>query len=399
MSSMKKQHYFIIELLLLFVGFTSCSNDEEYNEGQTTKVIESNVSFDANGGTGFIRLESSVSFTVTCKDSWCKAVDKGNNLIEVTVASSQESESRTALVVISTADKEYINVPVTQEGCFFTVDKSVIGFNNQAGTKSVRVNSNKSIRANAEGDWLSATVNGETLMITVKENPGNSLRSSRVILECENHKDTVLVNQGEIDDLLGKYQFTGTDIAKMGADDSIAIEIDWIAMALGSKVYKFSPFTVDFRKQSDNSYSLIVQYPFYMLDQLGMPTDFYYFEFDIPIVVNEEDLSFTIISGNYIGIFDSPSDNSKYSMFTATGVFQKSISYLSNSSLTFQYQNLDGKIQAIYKSNGDINGENLDTLFLLAAQGANKSLITSMSEARTAGLWGYVHEPRFVKME
>ena len=361
------------------------------------KVTESNVMFDANGGTGFIKLESSVPFTVTCRDSWCKATVSNNNLIEVTVASSQESESRTALVVISTSD-DYINVPVTQEGCAFTIEKRVVGFDNQAGTKSVRINTGQPVSAKTEGDWVTAFLNGDKLNITVKENTEKKLRSSHVILECENYKDTILVNQGEIGNLLGKYQLTGTDIAKMSQTDSSEIVIDWINLTVTGKLVEYQPYVVEFKK-TVNSYSLIVQNLYIFPDEMSLPTKPLYWEWDIPIIVNEEDLSFTIVSGNHIGIFDQSSINSsaqKYSMFTAIGIFQQSWNLTSSHSMTFQFQNLGGKTQALYQSNRDINGKNPDTFYFMAAIPAT---ITNLADAKQGGWWGYVHEPRFVKME
>ncbi|MBO5601489.1 MAG: BACON domain-containing protein [Prevotella sp.] len=387
----------IICFSVFLLALVCCTDNHEDDGISMLKVTESNVMFDANGGTGFIKLESSVPFTVTCRDSWCKATVSNNNLIEVTVASSQESESRTALVVISTSD-DYINVPVTQEGCAFTIEKRVVGFDNQAGTKSVRINTGQPVSAKTEGDWVTAFLNGDKLNITVKENTEKKLRSSHVILECENYKDTILVNQGEIGNLLGKYQLTGTDIAKMSQTDSSEIVIDWINLTVTGKLVEYQPYVVEFKK-TVNSYSLIVQNLYIFPDEMSLPTKPLYWEWDIPIIVNEEDLSFTIVSGNHIGIFDQSSINSsaqKYSMFTAIGIFQQSWNLTSSHSMTFQFQNLGGKTQALYQSNRDINGKNPDTFYFMAAIPAT---ITNLADAKQGGWWGYVHEPRFVKME
>lgn len=109
-----KKYVSILLAFLLWAGFAGCSDDENAPDARLLKVTESEVTFDFEGGTGYIRFVSELPVQASSTGDWCH-VSVGGKEVTVTVDMNNRAESRSAQVIIK-AGAEETAVPVYQAG-------------------------------------------------------------------------------------------------------------------------------------------------------------------------------------------------------------------------------------------------------------------------------------------
>lgn len=202
----------IYSFLLLCAGviaFSSCSDDTDnpYDTPATITIVKSNVSFEARGGEGVIQFTSTSTPTVTSTKSWCEAKVVADSVI-VTVPQNNTISDRSAMVTISTG-KDSVNVPVTQFGAFVQVgDGSGIGVTtDEAFTQKYSIDSNVDIQLESAPDWVTATIEGDSLNVSLEPNNTGSLRSGYLNFRANDFTYSVKVVQADFDkDIAGSYR-------------------------------------------------------------------------------------------------------------------------------------------------------------------------------------------------
>lgn len=159
---MKKITY--IFTLIFCALIASCSDDE--NGMSALKVTNSDVTFEATGGTGVIQVEAIDPIEATSNKEWCTVSTEGNT-IRVAVSGNVDLLGRTALVTITSGESKTM-IAVAQNG---VTEKSETGhtFSYEGGSVSLPLSSLEDctvmIPAEAQS-WLSYKIDEGSKAIT-----------------------------------------------------------------------------------------------------------------------------------------------------------------------------------------------------------------------------------------
>lgn len=209
--------YSLLILAASAIAFTSCSddNDNPYDTPTTISVTKSNVTFEARGGQGSIVFVSTATPKVTTTKEWCVAQVAGDSVI-VTVPQNNTISDRSALVTIHNGT-DSVNVPVTQFGAFVQVgDGSGIGITtDEAFSSKYLIDSNVDIHLVSMPDWVSASIDGDSLTVNAEPNNTGNLRLGYINFAANDFTYSVKVVQADFDkDIAGSYRL----YYKMSAD-------------------------------------------------------------------------------------------------------------------------------------------------------------------------------------
>lgn len=188
-------------LCILFVG---CSDDDNNAGVQSLKVVSSEASFDCNGGTGSIRVQSSMPITATSTEEWCEVSAK-ENVVSMTILPNLLIGSRTAIVIIRAGEEE-TKVPVYQLGDIFDTTLKNADFTAKGGELTFRVNSNWDVSfEEVDETWITCTYSAEDEQVTVKAVPlteGGKFRANTIKVKSGTHEIPVTFTQVN---MAGKY--------------------------------------------------------------------------------------------------------------------------------------------------------------------------------------------------
>ena len=190
----------IIYIMALFAAFliTSCEN-ESYRAFTETQVDieESNVTFQAIGGTGTIVVASTEqSFTATSDQTWCTLSTSGNT-VTVTVPENFSQSGRGALVTIRSGEKTNY-VPVYQHAMYIELDSyDAVNFSGGGGSVSLGFECPLPVSVVSDIDWITGRVSGNNLILTATENPNFwGGRSARIKIVAGDVSTQLDVTQG-----------------------------------------------------------------------------------------------------------------------------------------------------------------------------------------------------------
>jgi len=155
-------HLFILLILLFIVG---CSDDDD--EGIKLSIVKSEVTFDANAGTGYIQVSSAKGAITASSDmSWC-TVEVSGDKVTVKVLQNETISGRTALISIM-SENELVQVPATQSGSIFAADGVGSGMtvSFDGGDKTITVNSVLPIQISTNDNWIQYHIDGDQITFT-----------------------------------------------------------------------------------------------------------------------------------------------------------------------------------------------------------------------------------------
>lgn len=251
---------------MLIIVATSCSDDSQVISEQTLKVLTSDLDFTADGGTGTITLSSESRITsATSSDSWCAVSLTDANTVTVKVSSYSELPSRVATITIKDAVGSEVHVAATQTGFVLSVDGDRIVVGDDEGSTSVSITHTSPVTLESSADWLTASISGKTITVNCTENSTGNVRSAYIYAISGSAKDSVLVVQGERDDLLGEYYYAGYNTST------------------SSLQYINAVITAD----GD-----------------GIAVTFPDFDWTLPVTYDADNLSFRVTGGAYMGTYD-----------------------------------------------------------------------------------------------
>ena len=106
--------------LAAVVGFAACQKDEfvYVPEQPQVEVTESDILFDANGGTGSVTIKAKGSVTATCKSEWCSVAVSGNT-ITATAKPNTGLKGRSAQILV-TCNGQVTKLTAQQTGMGFS---------------------------------------------------------------------------------------------------------------------------------------------------------------------------------------------------------------------------------------------------------------------------------------
>lgn len=188
-------------LCILFVG---CSDDDSTAGVQSLKVVSSEASFDCNGGTGNIRVQSSMPIAATSTEDWCEVSAK-ENVVSMTILPNLLIGSRTAMVIIRAGEEE-TKVPVYQLGDIFDTDLKNTDFMAKGGEVTFRVKSNWDVAfEGVDESWITCAYSKEDEQVTIRITPlteGGKYRKNTIKVKSGTHEIPVTFAQVN---MAGKY--------------------------------------------------------------------------------------------------------------------------------------------------------------------------------------------------
>ncbi|MDR2385170.1 MAG: hypothetical protein LBD80_05860 [Tannerella sp.] len=191
-----------ISLLLTCILYLSgCSEDEKETFKPT--VTKADVNFEAAGGNGYIDVSAKGNISASAEASWCTVSVSGQR-INVTVTPNGDQMGRSTLITIS-ADGETIAVPVNQYAPILVLDYTTLSFSFSGGTKEINaVKSSAPFQVSANADWISCSVSGQKISITLTETA--TPRFADIDVTMGNLVRKIQINQiMSYEDLLGEW--------------------------------------------------------------------------------------------------------------------------------------------------------------------------------------------------
>lgn len=190
----------IIEYLTVFIGLVliaagGCSRYRYDEPVQSLFIVESDLNFTAEGGTGTILARSDRgAITAASNQDWC-TVSVAGMTVNVTAAPLSDISNRTALVTVSSGGQSQV-VPVTQSAGRFILETYAITAGWDEGTYEVGYTSFEPVTVQATEDWITVREENGVIVIEVVKNPSNvDNRNGAVIVTCGNVTVSIDVNQ------------------------------------------------------------------------------------------------------------------------------------------------------------------------------------------------------------
>ncbi|NDV65745.1 BACON domain-containing protein [Bacteroides sp. 224] len=192
-------------MILVAISCIRCSSDDDPLTG-SLKIIESDVTFNAEMAKGSIIIESIHAIEAKSNKDWC-TVSTSGNVVHVDVTTNIAYEGRNALITVSNG-YESINIPVTQQGAVLMIDNyEAINFSVYNGGETIiKYKSNLPVTIETEDEWINyKVIDDNSISITVEST--TKPRKGMITLVNDNKSVDVEVKQlGTFQDLVGSWQ-------------------------------------------------------------------------------------------------------------------------------------------------------------------------------------------------
>ena len=220
-----KKIFNICFLLAVAAGFVACSDDNDagsnYLRENPVKVVSSKFFFNANAQKGGVKFTAPAGSTVSVSDSWVTAQLQNDSVI-VSVTNNAAVDSRSAVLTIKNGN-DSTNLPILQTGSIFKYDgaKNFVVSNNDTTLilpyTKVGAEPTLTLADDADAAAVTSIEDKDTAFAAhIGANTTGEIRTFSLILKNQEHRDTITVTQGSIDNFVGKTYFIyGYDILKM----------------------------------------------------------------------------------------------------------------------------------------------------------------------------------------
>ncbi len=175
----------------------------------TISVVSSDIAFPAAGGTGLIEVAASAEVSAETSAPWCHLSVDGMK-VSVSVDETVSRYGRTAVVVLRSAG-DSLKVPCMQKGYTITSEiPASISARNSGGNYAYLLKSNLPTKVSVSADWITVSVENDSLRVSIQENPSSWPRSGQIACSVGGEKDTIRVTQLDIEKLIpGEYEIQG----------------------------------------------------------------------------------------------------------------------------------------------------------------------------------------------
>lgn len=230
--------YATILALLLCVCIVSCSDDSTNDAALT--IAERNMDITAVGGTMTVTLSIEGEEAVS-DQSWCAPSVSGKT-VTLALEPNVGLEGRTALVTV-TKGLESVAFPVTQPGNIVPVIQADgVEFDAHGGTQEIAVKNALPFKVVLKDgvSWLTARVDGSTLVLTTKTNYTRSELKTTVKLVSEGLESEFTVKQSGIaltPEKTSLVMYNAGDEVKVMVNSTLPFEAtsdqDWLTITPG----------------------------------------------------------------------------------------------------------------------------------------------------------------------
>lgn len=158
----------IINILMLLMCVCLVSCDDDSDATVELKVLEREMDITPAGGTLTATLTVDGDAVIS-DQSWCAASVSGK-IVTVTLEPNGGLEGRTAMITV-TKGQQSVSFAVTQPGNLFPdAGEETIEIDAHGGTKRIELYHGMPFTAECDASWLTAQVEGSTLVLTAQNN-------------------------------------------------------------------------------------------------------------------------------------------------------------------------------------------------------------------------------------
>ena len=218
----------IFNICILFAvaaGFIACSDDNDagstYLRKNPVNVVSSKLFFSAAAQKGGVKFTAPTGSTVSVSDSWA-TTQLQNDSIVVSVTNNPAIDSRSAVLTIKNG-KDSTNLPILQAGALFKYKGAKYYAVSDKDTTltlpytALGAEPSMELADAADASGVTSIENKDSAFVAhIGANTTGEIRTFSLVLKNQEHRDTITVTQGGIDDLAGKtYSLYGYDLLKM----------------------------------------------------------------------------------------------------------------------------------------------------------------------------------------
>lgn len=319
-----------INIIWLLLGamflITACSSDDEATEAVSPlRIIKSDIDFTAQGGTGTVVLAATSGVaSAASSEPWCTVTVSSDTTVSVTVVPYEGIESRNSNVTITDHNNHAVHISATQTGMRFGLGGHVATLNDSGKGSSMAANISFMPTIDSP-DWCTVTFSQDSLYFSAQPNTTGSVRSGYAYISGVNRKDSVLVVQGELKDILGSYRLAGQD-----GETGEAVYLD-----------------AELKGTAGN---LRIEFP-----KLG---------WKCPVQFNASTLSFTLAGGTNFGTYEV-NDSVTYNVGACLwDTEQGYITWAKNYTYNCQFQSMEGYTVGVFEDNGSWPNYTVSGLYL-----------------------------------
>ena len=212
--------------LAAILGFAACDNDEfvYVPEEPQINILQSDILFDANGGTGTVKIDAQGSVSVSTSSSWCSASVSGNTI--TVIAEPNPTLEGRAAQIIATCNGVDTKFTAQQTGMIFSyVDQQYVV---EMAGGDIIINGKSTIPTTYEADdWIKVDNGLGSYLISVGRNDSGDSRTGTVKISAGDISATITIVQKFDRDFSGEYTFwrykssSETDANHVSADVTI----------------------------------------------------------------------------------------------------------------------------------------------------------------------------------
>lgn len=269
------------------------------------------VTFDANGGTVKIVVESVLPYDVRTEADWINCTIEEDTL-SITVPTNYVTTSRNAALTL-TVGKLESQIAVEQTGIVLQPEVSELVVANGGETVRINVQSTLEFTAVSDQEWLTVTAAKNYITLEAGDNTGGTPRSATVTLNSKGIVATIDVIQKPLvyEDFLGTWVLTASN---EGTPVNRTVRMEAAVQGSTYKLYGFGA------SDMANNYPITVNYDT---------------ETGLVFIINQDNIG-TDADGNIVGFTAATAD---YGVIT--GRFISAIGQLSKGKLTWELQTVD----------------------------------------------------------
>lgn len=207
---MKKIYGFFTLVVLAAMVFTACSNDttNPYAQGKNISIVNADVQFSALPGTGSITVSAPNGISEVRKSSNWLTTSVSGNTITVNVTANESLEGRSSRLTIFSGN-DFVEVTVQQMGIdVVVVGPSEVKVERAAQEYRIPIRHNVPVELGETPDWLTATLEGDEIVLTFTKNTGDEPRQCDLSYTAGNVLDNkITITQNSKESLAGDYVF------------------------------------------------------------------------------------------------------------------------------------------------------------------------------------------------
>lgn len=241
----------LLSMMLLACGmlsFVACDDEttNPYATENTITIERSDLFLMADGNDwGYITYTSAGGpVTASTTASWCRPEVQGDSIVIVYVDPNPTCSGRSASIELRNSNST-MSVSITQEGNIVNVERDVISVGDDATAVKSALWSYLGVELLSAPDWLTASLEGDSLCLDISENATGHMRDGYVAYLSGSEKDSIRVVQADFDrDVAGSYKLYFNNGAPDGQLTSFDVELSKEQLRVTAFNYTI-PITID----------------------------------------------------------------------------------------------------------------------------------------------------------